>query len=432
MIRLLRAAVETMVNRVFFTVLIGILLSTALTTYLGESERHRAFKRMQAALMVDRIEQFIQLLEATPGPSRELLLKGAPKLGLRLEPERNKDSLPPGPSEADEAQVSSLQERLGPGYQVQWAGPRAVSVQLSDGTPLVLAVPRWRSEHGPGWWFWVCQVFFVSCIVVLAYYVARMTTEPLRRLAQAALELGRNLDREPLVESGAREIRHAARAFNMMQARLRNHVRQRNQMLAAISHDLQTPLTRLRLRLEKVHDEQLKEKLLADLSAMQALVAEGLDLARSVESQEKLVPIDLASLLDSVCQDAVDAGHSVDLAHSQPLSLPAYPNDLRRCLTNLLDNAVKYGKVAHVFTERQGGKVVIRVADEGPGIPEDKLSTVFEPFVRLEQSRSRDTGGSGVGLTIARNIAERHGGELVLRNRPEGGLEACLSLDCLQ
>lgn len=444
--KLLRDSVETMVNRVFFTVLIGIVLSSMLTNWLGQGERNRAFHRMRANRDVDRIEQYVQLLEASPPDFRHILIEKAPKLGLSVGhvgghhqhhgqteptgPEALQTDPPAGPGE--DALTNLLDERLGPDYHVSRGPLGGVNLQLSDGTPLTLELPRpARPEGGPSASFWFYQFLFLLCIVVIAYYVARMTTSPLRKLADAARELGRNLDREPLAEDGPREIRHAAQAFNMMQSRLRNYVRQRNQMLAAISHDLQTPLTRLRLRLEKVHDDELKQKLLADLSAMQALVAEGLDLARSVESQEKMVPMDISSLLDSVCQDAVDAGSPVDLQTPPQLYLPARPNDLRRCLTNLIDNAVKYGKVAHVSAERGTGEVFIRVADEGPGIPEDKLTTVFDPFVRLEESRSRHTGGSGVGLTIARNIAERHGGELVLRNRPKGaGLEAVLRLPC--
>jgi signal transduction histidine kinase len=212
-----------------------------------------------------------------------------------------------------------------------------------------------------------------------------------------------------------------------MQARIRRDVQERTYMLAAITHDLQTPLTRLRLRLEKVDDEALHDKLVADLSAMQDTIREGLELARSADLREAFQPIDLDSLLDSACADAHDAGQDVTLQGKTGAAVLGAPNALRRALMNLIDNAVKYGRLARVEAGVEGKLAVVRIRDAGPGIPEDQLGTVLDPFFRLESSRSRETGGTGLGLTIARNIAERHGGTLTLANRPEGGLEAKLS-----
>ncbi|MDE2430523.1 MAG: HAMP domain-containing protein, partial [Burkholderiales bacterium] len=240
------------------------------------------------------------------------------------------------------------------------------------------------------------------------------------------------INRPPLPESGAREILQATRAFNAMQARIRQHIAQRTHMLAAITHDLQTPLTRLRLRLEKVGDEDLRHKLIEDLSNMQMMIREGLDLARSMDSNEALTALDLDSLVDSVCTDAVDAGQNVQFEGRPGVIVNARPQALRRCLTNLIDNAVKYGhfaKVSFVMTAQAGKNwVQILVRDGGPGIAPDLLEKVFEPFYRIETSRSRESGGTGLGLTIAQNIAQQNGGNLQLKNLPEGGLEACLSL----
>jgi signal transduction histidine kinase len=177
-----------------------------------------------------------------------------------------------------------------------------------------------------------------------------------------------------------------------------------------------------------VQDEALREKLVADLSAMQGMVKEGLELAQSLDSGEKMQRLDLDSLLDSVCADAADAGQNVVFQGASGISLHAQPNALRRCLDNVVDNAVKYGGSAEVSASRAGTHAVIRVRDHGPGIPEAELETVFDPFYRRESSRSRETGGTGLGLTIARNIAAKHGGTLKLRNHPEGGLEAVLEL----
>ena len=238
-----------------------------------------------------------------------------------------------------------------------------------------------------------------------------------------------------LAEQGPTEIRQAAKAFNAMQARIRHQIQHRTHMLAAITHDLQTPLTRLRLRLEKVSDAQLQQKLVDDLAVMQGLVREGLDLARSMDSSEAMQRLDIDSLLDSVCADAADAGQQVELQGSTRAFIVAQPNALRRCLTNLLDNAFKYGQRAEVSIALDGllpDRVLVRIRDHGPGIPEEQLEAVFDPFYRLETSRSRDTGGTGLGLSIARNIAENHGALLNLRNCRDGGLEALLSLPLKQ
>jgi signal transduction histidine kinase len=434
-----------MVNRVFLILALGIVLSSGLTGWLSQRERQRTFHNVRAASTADRIDQYVGLLDAAPPGFREELLKNTRTLGLTAtntnRVQSSVDSEDEGSaSEQDQLLATLLAERIGPERVISVRAGSA-TIKLLDGTQLGLRTlgPRRSEGRNRASQFWGYQLSFMVCIMGLAYLVARLTTEPLLRLAQAALELGRDIGREPLPEKGPREIRHATRAFNLMQSRLSNHIQQRNQMLAAISHDLQTPLTRMRLRLEKVSDEQLQEKLLSDLSAMQSLVAEGLAVAQSVESREPLVKLNLASLLDSLVEDAREAGQPVELnCQFQPL-IKGRPNDLKRCLTNLIDNAVKYGKVAKVSVERATRdndsysnlvpEVMIRVVDDGPGIPSDKLEAVFEPFLRLEHSRSRDTGGSGVGLTIARNIAQRHGGDLWLENGNKG-LVALMRLPC--
>jgi signal transduction histidine kinase len=217
-----------------------------------------------------------------------------------------------------------------------------------------------------------------------------------------------------------------------MQSRIRSNIQQRTQMLAAITHDLQTPLTRLRLRLEKVGDDELRDKLIGDLSSMQMMVKEGLELARSMDSNEELKALDIDSLLDSLCSDAVDGGHQVSFDGKSGITVMARPMALRRCINNLIDNALKYGKQAHISIEpsqiNRQDHVDIIVRDHGPGIPEDQLTRVFEPFYRLETSRSRETGGTGLGLSIARNIAQQHQAELSLKNIEGGGLEVRLRI----
>ncbi len=218
-------------------------------------------------------------------------------------------------------------------------------------------------------------------------------------------------------------MRAATRAFNRMQKRIYEDVRERTGMLAAITHDLQTPLTRLRLRLEKLPDEALRNKLVGDMQAMQQMLQEGLELARSLDTHEAKQLLDLDSLLDTLCSDAAEAGQQVSYVERTDARLKAHPLALRRALSNLLDNAVKYGQRAEVSLARDAHQCHIHIRDFGPGIPPELLETVFTPFYRIEHSRSRETGGTGLGLAIARNIVQRHNGELALSNHPAGGLQ---------
>jgi signal transduction histidine kinase len=267
-------------------------------------------------------------------------------------------------------------------------------------------------------------------ILVLAYPIAQMATRPLRDLARAATRLGDDMDSPPLCEAGPAEVRAASRAFNTMQARIRRDVAERTFMLAAITHDLQTPVTRLRLRLEKVADEELRRKLVADLAVMNETIREGLDLARSLESRDTMQRVAFDSVLQAACADAEDAGHDVVLEETTGATVVGNPRELRRCVVNLIDNAVAYGRYARIAGFVENDRIRVTVRDGGDGIPEPLLERVFEPFMRVETSRSRETGGTGIGLTIARNVAERHGGFVRLRNHPLGGCEAVLDLPC--
>lgn len=211
---------------------------------------------------------------------------------------------------------------------------------------------------------------------------------------------------------------------NTMQAQIRRQIDERTQMLAAIAHDLKTPLTRMRLRLELIDEDALRNKFSEDLGAMKSLIDEGLDFARSVDAQEQAQRIDLSALLDSLCEDARDTGQAVAFKGEAGIIIP-WANALRRGVPqNLMDNAVKYGGDAEVSVSRHGGEIAVRVRDHGPGIPPDQLENVLKPYFRLEGSRSRETGGTGLGLAIAADLVNAQGGRLKLRNHPDGGLEA--------
>jgi signal transduction histidine kinase len=270
---------------------------------------------------------------------------------------------------------------------------------------------------------------FAAVMAPVAWVVVLLALRPLRRLAQAVDEFGRDMTHPPMDESGPSEVRRAAQAFNAMQQRIRGHMAERTQILASVTHDLKTPLTRMRLRLEKCADAALKDRLLADLGFMQTLVEEGLELARSLDASEPAQVVALDALLQSQCDDAADAGWDVVYAGPDDgVLVMGRASALGRVFANLIDNAVKYGQHARVSLERRDGVAQVSIVDGGPGIPEESLQEVLKPFVRLEASRSRDTGGTGLGLAIAANLLRCERGTLSLRNRLEGGLEARVEL----
>ena len=224
------------------------------------------------------------------------------------------------------------------------------------------------------------------------------------------------------------EVRRAAQAFNTMQSRLVRLIEDRTRILAAMSHDLKTPITRMRLRAELLEDDEARVKFEQDLSEMETMVGEALDFMRGLRMSERAGPIDIMKMLQELKAQNEDMGRTIGIAGGVRKPYVGMPLLLKRCFSNLIDNAVLYGERADVVVDDTTDPLTIRVRDRGPGIAEDKLETVFEPFVRLEGSRNRTTGGTGLGLCIARNIARAHGGDVVLRNRETGGLEAIVSL----
>jgi signal transduction histidine kinase len=213
-----------------------------------------------------------------------------------------------------------------------------------------------------------------------------------------------------------------------MQGRVARFVQDRTQMLAAISHDLKTPITRLRLRAEFIEDDEQRDKMLADLDEMEAMIASTLAFARDDATSEPRLRLDLAAMVQGMVEDMEDLGADCAYSGPQTLVIQARPAALKRALSNLLDNALKYGRTARLSVSELGGEVLLVVDDDGPGIPEADFERVFAPFVRLEASRSRDTGGSGLGLAVARAAIRAHGGDITLANRPEGGLRVTVSL----
>ncbi len=315
-------------------------------------------------------------------------------------------------------------------------GDWAASLRLPDGPWLNIRVrlepPRpWHSET---FLMAFCVMTFTAGALTL--WAVRRLIWPVRALADAADRLGRDVNAPPLPETGPAEIARAAHAFNTMAERIRRFVGDRTQMLAAIGHDLRTPITRLRLRAEFMDDDDQRRKMLADLAEMEAMIAATLAFARDDSATEPSVPLDLAALCRTVLDDASDAhpekAEAITYQGPDRLAVLARPVALKRALFNLVGNALQYGDAARLSLLTPAGPgqpLRLEVADDGPGIPPEALEAVFQPFRRLEGSRNRETGGAGLGLPIARNIVRAHGGDLVLRNNPQGrGLVAVVTL----
>lgn len=267
---------------------------------------------------------------------------------------------------------------------------------------------------------------FIS-LIIAAWYGAKLLTRPIQRLSAAAERLSENLDSPPLDESGPREARQAANTFNLMQQRIRQQVQQRGRMLGAVSHDLRTPLSRLKLRLEQIDDDKLQGQMRQDLDDMIAMLDATLTYLHEQRTSEAWQWMDVQALVESLSENAQDQGADVQASgHCVPLQVQ--PMALRSCLNNLLDNALRYAGHALISLEDDREQLLIRVVDHGPGIAADKREAVFEPFYRLEGSRNRNSGGVGLGMTIAREAAQRMGGQLSLDETPGGGLTAVVRL----
>jgi signal transduction histidine kinase len=303
-----------------------------------------------------------------------------------------------------------------------------ISTQLDDGTWLNVGMsvptpsPRWAL---PSLLSMGVMAVALSLIVI---FMVRRITRPMAQLAAAAESVGRGETVAPLAEQGPLDVRQTTRAFNQMHERLQRFVQDRTRMLAAISHDLRTPITSLRLRAEFVEDEETRAKILETLDEMQRMTEATLAFAREEAAREETRTVDLGALLESLCEDLAEMGMDVAFAGADKTPYPCRPLSLKRAVRNLVENAVAYGERARVALERTGDAFEIVIDDDGPGIPEADFERVFPPFVRLEESRSRETGGIGLGMAIARSIARGHGGDITLANRAGGGLRAIIHL----
>jgi len=467
----MRLLPRSLFSRLVLVLLTGLVIAQLVSLAIHMHERGQLLSQASGMQSAQRIADIVTLLETLTPPERRRIVQvlSAPPIMISLD----QPPLAVKQQDADSGARSvlfgaMLRRFLGDGRPVEVRVAEAPDVPFK---PAAKRGPKGPGMHGdwtPGWGAmhgasqpglsFVAQVrlpdgvlvtfdarqpaqttswpyrLLLSLAVLLAAVVAvslvavRWATRPLKALADAADELGRDIHRPPLPERGPEEVSRAARAFNTMQARLARYIRDRTRVLAAMSHDLKTPITRLRLRSELLGDPQMKEKFTRDLDEMESMVGATLDFLRGLENRETVKPVDIMALLESLQADLRETGSAVEIEGATVKPYPGEPQALKRCLGNLIENAVKYGQAARVLIDDNDARLEIRIQDRGPGLPPAELEKVFEPFYRVEGSRSRETGGTGLGLTIARGIAEAHSGRLSLRNREEGGLEATLQL----
>ncbi|PQO22900.1 two-component sensor histidine kinase [Rhodobacteraceae bacterium WD3A24] len=357
------------------------------------------------------------------------LLEARPERGIRVELHRIENALPPIPGlgpDMERMHRAMMRERMA-------AIEMQLSIELEGGQWLNIGT---RFREPPLQWPWAGAASFgLSAALLLLtalWFLLTRLTGPLRHLANAADRLGRGEHVEELAVAGPRELRDLTHAFNRMQERLTRFVAERTRLLAALGHDLRSPLTAMRVRAELVEDDETRERLGAIIEEMQEMVEATLSFARGMATSEPSETVDLRELLRDLVDERMDPGGAVVLETgglaAEGASARVRPNALRRALRNVIDNALRYGGRARVSLDASDDALTITVADDGPGIPQDSLERVFDPFLRLETSRSRETGGIGLGLSIARTIVQAHGGDIRLANRAEGGLAATITL----
>lgn len=471
---------DSLFGRLLLVLASGLLLAQGLSAYINLSERDRLMFNAGGLQQAQRIRDAVRLLDTLEPAERTRIeaVLNVPPLVLSLHAQRAlpaADEAATSPRAAmfasvlrsalaDEraVQVDALAEpdaterdpdhgremaahrramgqASGPGGPMAGmrgmghAGPRGlpalrIQVQLRDGAWARFDTHLPSAGDAPPWRLALTLAVLLLAVLLLSWLAVRWLTRPLATMADAADALGQDIQRPPLSEAGPLEVRRAARAFNTMQQRLRRLIDDRTRVLAAMSHDLKTPITRMRLRAELLDDDGLRERFEADLQEMQAMVTDTLEFMRGLGGHAAPQPTDLMALLESLQADNQAMGRRVQIEGGCKTPVLAVPGLLKRCLGNLIDNAVLYGEEAWVQVDDAPAQTTVFVRDRGPGMAESELARVFEPFHRLEASRNRATGGTGLGLSIARNIAQTHGGDITLRNRSEGGLEAALVL----
>jgi len=456
---------KSLFGRMLAILLLGLFVSHALGSAIYLMDREAAVRAVGGLAVAQRIANLAQLVRDVPREWRERIVAGLSDPTFRVS-----IAAQPPAATADGADVQAqraiaefLIARLGldaaraprvsatvmapsapppfagtpmmrgpmmHGYGYGGGGVRnlQVAVPMADGPWLVFVTALPDESPMLSWQFVLSMAAMVLVTIAATIWAVRSMTTPLAALSAAAERFGTDLAAAPMAETGSAEVRRAAQTFNTMQARLRDLIENRTRMLAAISHDLRTPLTLLRLRTETVPDLGERDKMLATIAEMDSMIATTLSFARDEATSAPRRKTDVSALVAALVDDRADAGLAVAFDPAPAIVAEVRPDALKRAVANLIDNALTYAGAARVGIRADGAALVVTVDDDGPGIPEAELERVFQPFYRLEDSRSRETGGIGLGLAIALSIAQSHGGTLALANRAEGGLRATLTL----
>ena len=425
---------RSLLGRSLLIILLPLVILQAVALQIFYGSHLEVVSRRFAASVAGEISYTLDMLRRFPRVTdRDWILRDARDqfdLDIGLKPNglltniKHKAIL--GPMDTDLA--AALEEKIGLPYQMDWTSDPQfihVQIQVTDGVLEVLA-PRKRFYTGTIYLFMVWLVGSALLLFTIAALFMRNQVRAIRRLAAAAEAFGMGRDHGPIKPEGAVEVRQAATAFNRMQERIRRFLTQRTEMLAGVSHDLRTPLTRLRLALAMLpRREELRQdtaEMTADVEEMERMIGGYLAFARG-EGTEQAQEIDLSTMLEEVAMRARRAGAEVDLDAEPGLTLPLRPDAVRRAITNLVDNARRHARRIALTALSQGGRTVqVTIDDDGPGIPSDRRESVFRPF------ESGAPGRTGLGLTIARDIVRAHGGDIVLEDSPLGGLRARIQL----
>lgn len=430
-----RFPADSLATRIAAILIAGLLAAQVVSLWLQWNERAEVVAQTRGQYFSDRLAEAVRQLEALPRTQRvsaTVVRDG----GLSATPLGNEEVFAHTPRGAIGAMLAdrlgSPREIRSPGGQGMQRGnaSRIVDVRLADGQWIRFATTR---DPGPPAWpndLLTRLLITLGGAIVATALAVRLVTRPLRVLAEAADALGHDLDAPPLAETGPAETRHAARAFNRMQEKIRRLIAERARALAAVSHDLRTPLTRLRLRAELIDDDTLRGQMTNDLNAMAAMLDSTLDYLRNLHDNEALRRIDMNALLASLTDDYAENDVPVSIEGYAHAPYSGRLSALRRALQNLIDNAIRYGHRVTVRIEDDANRLRIAVEDDGPGLPPEQCARVVEPFYRAPDSNDAtpNTSGIGLGLSITRDIALLHGGELQLGRSPQGGLCAALIL----
>ncbi|EJN20812.1 signal transduction histidine kinase [Pseudomonas sp. GM79] len=424
---------RTLASRLSLIFLIGLILAQVLSFGAQYYERYESAKNTMLGNLETDVSTSLAILDRLPADERPNWL---PRLERANYNYLLNEGSPGTPMAAREVPIAatSIQDAIGHDYPLTFTdipGPKKhfqAHLRLKDGSPVTIDVRPSMVPLSP--WLPAVLLGQLALMITCTWLAVRIAIRPLTHLAQAVETLDPNTHAVHLDEKGPTEVAYAARAFNAMQARIAAYLKERMQLLAAISHDLQTPITRMKLRAEFMDDSSEKDKLWNDLGEMEHLVREGVAYARSIHgATEESRRTDLDSFLDSLVFDYQDMGKDVQLDGKSAAVINTRPHALRRVLVNLIDNALKFAGTAELWVETQAdGSLSVKVMDRGPGIAEEQLAQVMEPFYRVENSRNRSTGGTGLGLAIAQQLAIAIGGSLTLSNRDGGGLCAELKL----